>query len=142
MDWSQIIFLLAVIVGTGAAAIQDRWWIVVAMWINFTGTLALSQEPLADGVLDIAIASFLLYIGGREAKTISALYVVMIFIYPISGTLGIFLTYAIIDLIGLLQLIVAGSGGFGKLYRCSIRTICSLCGIDNSKLAGSKRDFN
>jgi len=126
MHWTQIIYLALLLIGSGAALYKDRWLIVIIMWLNFSGTLALSEVPFAIGVLDMACATLLLALGSRREYIVSGLFVAMTVLYRFEADLGRSALYAIVDVLAYTQVFIMGSGGLGGFVRSSKLLLFSL----------------
>jgi len=126
MHWTQIIYLALLLIGSGAALYKDRWLIVIIMWLNFSGTLALSEAPFAIGVLDMACATLLLALGSRREYIVSGLFVVMTVLYRFEADLGRSALYAIVDVLAYTQVFIMGSGGLGGFIRSAKLLLFSL----------------
>lgn len=126
MDWSQIIYLLLLLIGSGAAASRDRWLLVIVMWINLAGTLSLNEYPMMVGIIDFVCVAALLSLGGKREYIVAGLFAFMIAIYAAAETIGNATTYGIVDVVAFAQIFVMGSGGFGRLFRGGARSILDL----------------
>lgn len=120
MHWTQVIYLGLLLICSGAAISRDRWLLVVIMWMNFSGTFALSDVPFAVGTLDISCAAALIAFGSYRERIIAALFVPMVLLYVFEEQLGRAMLYGIIDIIAYTQMSIMGAGGFGSTAR-SIR---------------------
>ena len=126
MHWTQIIYILLLLIGSGAAVAKDRWLLVTVMWMNFAGTFSLADIPMAVGIWDIACASILVWFGSKRERVVAALFVAMVVLYKFDEQLGRATLYAIVDLIAYAQIVVIGGGGFGELLhniRSSLRGV-------------------
>ena len=126
MHWTQIIYLGLLLIGSGAAITKDRWLLVVVLWMNFGGTIALHDAPIAVGVLDMACASILVGFGDRREYVVASLFVLMTILYQFEVQLGRAMLYTIIDVMAYAQIVVIGGGGFGELlrnFRSSLRDV-------------------
>lgn len=92
-------------------ALNGRDWpIVSVLATNFIGTMILADMPLAVAGLDIVCASWLVCFGNTRAKAVGWFYVLMLLSYAFGRAMELpnSTTYAIVDIIGLLQYLVAG----------------------------------
>lgn len=118
MDWSQYIYLVLLLGGSGVAYFHDSKFIVAVMWVNFIATMELSGNPLMVAVADIACAIAILSIlRTKAAWTIAAIFGVMALIYPTSIIIGAAATYTIVDVLAYVQILAMGSTGFGNGIR-------------------------
>lgn len=117
MHWTQTLYLLLLLIGSGAAITKDRWLLATVMWMNFAGTFALAEAPMAVGIWDIACASVLVWFGSKRERVVAALFVAMVVLYKFDEQLGRATLYAIVDFIAYAQIAVIGGGGFGELLR-------------------------
>ncbi len=115
MDWSQVLVASAL----ALVALNGRDWpIVSVLAANFIATMILAGSPLFVAGADIACALILLRMGTIRAKAVGWFYVLMLISYAIGRACELpnSATYAIVDLIGLAQYMVAGhvdNGGRG-----------------------------
>ena len=140
MHWTQIIYLGLLLIGSGAAITKDRWILVVVLWMNFGGTIALVGTPVAVGVLDIACAATLVSFGSRRDYVVASLFVLMTLIYPFELQLGRAMLYTVIDIMACAQIVVMGGGGFGDLLRNVRFSIRDMCRPDPSYPMGQELD--
>ena len=118
MDWSQTLVASAL----ALVALNGRDWPIVSVLVaNFIGTMILADMPLAVAGLDIFCASWLICFGNTRAKAVGWFYVLMLLSYALGRAIELpnSATYAIVDLIGLGQYLVAGhvDNGGGGLAR-------------------------
>lgn len=110
MDWSQYLFIALLLLATMTG--QKR--IAVMLWGNLIATIALTELMAGDARIAIAVAdsvtAALLLSCGQRGQIIAAVYAVMIAIYPMTAFAGFAeaTTYAIIDLLAIVQLAVFG----------------------------------
>jgi len=122
MHWTQIIFPFCIVASLWIGGARAMVW--VAVLGNFFATVTLSQEYLPVGVADAISATILLAIGGRREAVIAAIYGAMIPLY----VAGLWLhwqlpaTYAIVDALGILQLLV-----IARVDRGLSRPVGGLC---------------
>lgn len=140
MHWTQIIYLLLLLIGSGAAITKDRWLLVTVMWMNFAGTFALADIPMAVGIWDIACASTLVWFGSKRERVVAALFVTMVVLYKFDEQLGRATLYAIVDLIAYAQVVVIGGGGFGELLRNIRSSLRDMRGSNPSHTVGAGPD--
>ena len=109
-DWQTIIAVLIVIAGlTGR-----QWNIVSIVALNFMATMLLAANPVNVAIGDAIAASLLLFMG-RRGQVVAAIYAVMIPIYPAMSAAGFpnYTTYAIIDVLAIGQILIAGRWDVG-----------------------------
>ena len=140
MHWTQIIYLGLLLIGSGAAITKDRWLLVVVLWMNFSGTIALHDAPVAVGVLDIVCASMLVGFGGRRDHIVASLFILMILLYQFEVQLGRVMLYTVVDVMAYAQIIVMGGGGFGELLRNARFTVRDLRRPASGHSMGQGRD--
>ena len=115
MDWSQALVLAAL----ALAALNGRDWpIMIVLAANFASTALIAANPLDVAAIDAMSGVALILIGGARAKAVGWFYCPMLMAYALGGIVGFqnYATYAIVDLIGVLQYAVAGhadNGGSG-----------------------------
>lgn len=126
MTTFQVIYLVLLLIGSGAALSRDRWLLVFVLWINFGGTMSLAGEPMMVGVLDMACATMLVALGSKREYVVAGLFTAMIGLYYFAETLGNYTTYTIVDILAYAQVFVMGSGGFGELFRGCKRSLLAL----------------
>ena len=140
MGFDQIIVLTALLIGSGAAVVKDRWLVVIVMWMNFGSTLALYSNPLAVGVLDISCVAVLLRFGSRRDYIVVCLFVAMICSYRFEEQLGRVALYDIVNVLACLQCIVIGGGGFGELFRNVRFTVFGVHSVDRGDIVVPRSD--
>ncbi len=140
MDWSQILYLLLLLIGSGAAVCKDRWFVVVVMWFNLGATVALTDNPFLVGIGDLITATLLVRFGDARASVVAALFVPMLVLYRFDEQLGHPLMYSLVDGFAYTQLVVIGGGGFGQLRRNIKFFIRDLFGVAGSATTGG-RDY-
>lgn len=123
---NPLLYLVLLIIGSGAAIAKDRWLLAVVLWINFGGTVSLADEPMAVGVLDLACAAVLVRFGSKRDYVVAALFAVMVAFYAMAGVLGKTAIYSIVDGLAYAQIFVIGSGGFGKLFTSLRRSVLAM----------------
>lgn len=136
MTTFQIIYLVLLLIGSGAAIAKDRWLLVSVLWINFGGTMSLAGEPMMVGILDLGCASMLLKFGNKREYVVAGLFAAMIGLYYFAETLGNYTTYTIVDGLAYAQIFVMGSGGFGELYRSVKRSLLALLTPSDGSVVG------
>ena len=83
--------------------------------VNFVATMELAANPINVAIADAIAATPLLFFG-RRGQIVAAIYGVMIPIYPAlsaSGFAGVTI-YAIVDVLAILQIAVAGRWDVGS----------------------------
>lgn len=123
MDWSQVLYatLLALAIWVG----RPGWGIALAMVANLAATMVLAGDPLAVGMADLVVCSWLLAIGTRQALIVAAIFATMQPVYVAAWAFGWpgLATYAIVDALAFAQLwVISGaSGGHGDGWRAFAR---------------------
>lgn len=138
----QIIYLVLLLIGSGAAITKDRWLLVSVLWINFAGTMSLADYPLMVGILDLACASVLIGKGDKREYVVAGLFAAMIGLYYFAEILGNYATYSIVDILAYAQIFVMGSGGFGEFLRASRRSLFGVMAAASGGPAGFRHNTN
>jgi len=109
-EWQTILAVLIVTAGlTGR-----QWSVITIVACNFIATMELAADPINVAIVDAAAAALLLFCG-RRGHIVAAIYGVMIMIYPAFQAMGFshYTTYAIIDVLAIAQLVIAGRWDVG-----------------------------
>lgn len=118
MHWTQATYLCLLILAIYMG--RPIWLIGAVMLGNLTATMAFASDPYAVGAAD-ALSAAILLTSDTRAKIVAMLFSVMIPVYVSAQWLAwpASATYAIIDLIALLQLGVIGGvdRGIGRACR-------------------------
>jgi len=120
VDWSQYIYLILLLIGSGVAYAHDSRFIILVMWANFIATMELSGGPLAVAFVDLSCAYAILMVvnnKNKPAMTIVAIFCVMAPIYQLAEIIGVTATYTIVDILAYVQIFAMGSTGFGNGIR-------------------------
>lgn len=125
MHWTQAAYICLLLVAIAASWRLHGSAIIAAVMLgNLGATMAMAHDPVAVGVADAASAALLL-IGPTRARIVAMLFSVMIPVYvsALVFTWPNSTTYAIIDLIALVQLGVIGGvdRGLGRAARAAGR---------------------
>jgi hypothetical protein len=110
--------IIAVVMAAVLLWVRPKPLVWVAMIGNFIATMVLRDSPLAVGVADVT-AGALMLLAGPEMWAIAAIFAIMTCIDVAAWQFGFNLnaTYAIIEVLAYIQLIIIAGGGFGRKYR-------------------------
>lgn len=112
MDWSQWLFIFALVLATYTG--RPPLNIAIPMWGNFAATFLLASTVSHVAIADVAAASILAF-GTRRAAVIALLFLLMLPVYALAHFYQWpnAATYAIIDLFAYMQLAIMGRWGDG-----------------------------
>ena len=126
LEFTQYVYLTALVVGSAVAFFGGSRFIILVMWTNFLVTIQYSHAPGTLMLVDVLSAVILLaVVRNRASMTIAFIFCVMVFAYRLVEPLGYYTTYTIIDGLAYVQLFAMGSAGFGNGIRILRRRISS-----------------
>lgn len=127
LEFSQYVYIAALVVGTVAAFCGGSRFIALVLWINLLFTIQYSHAPEILQRLDllsgIAIVSV---VRDKAALTVAFIFGVMVFAYKLVEPFGFYATYSIVEILAYVQVFAMGSTGFGNGIRIIRRGLRNL----------------
>ena len=127
LEFSQYVYIAALMVGTVAAFCGGTRFIAFVMWINLLFTIQYSHAPEILQRLDLLSAiAIVMVLRDRAALTVAFMFGLMVFVYKLVEPFGFFIPYAIVDGLAYVQILAMGSHGFGNGIRIIRRGLRNL----------------
>ncbi len=126
LEFSQYVYIAALMVGTGAAFCGGHRFIALVMWANLSVTIQYSHAPEILQRVDLLSAlAIVLVVRDKAALTVAFLFGVMVFVYPLVDVFDFYIPYIMVDGLAYGQLLAMGAAGFGGGIRIIRRGIIS-----------------
>lgn len=127
LEFSQYVYIAALMVGTVAAFCGGARFIALVMWMNLLFTIQFSHAPQVLAVLDLLSAvAIVLVVRDKAALTVAFLFGIMVFVYKLVEPFGFYIPYSIVEILAYGQVLAMGSTGFGNGIRIIRRGLRNL----------------